>query len=54
MGRDDIALQLAENLDYPSWGYMVSFFILNYFLLVLYFLILFSSSYSSLFFQIGG
>jgi len=23
MGRDDIALQLAENLDYPSWGYMI-------------------------------
>jgi hypothetical protein len=22
MGRDDIALQLAENFDYPSWGYM--------------------------------
>eukprot|EP00026_Physarum_polycephalum_P001347 Phypoly_transcript_01348.p1 GENE.Phypoly_transcript_01348~~Phypoly_transcript_01348.p1 ORF type:complete len:1101 (+),score=156.84 Phypoly_transcript_01348:66-3368(+) len=23
LGRDDIALQLAENVDYPSWGYMV-------------------------------
>jgi alpha-L-rhamnosidase len=23
IGRDDIALQLAENFDYPSWGYMV-------------------------------
>lgn len=24
VGRDDIALQLAEKFDYPSWGYMVS------------------------------
>lgn len=23
LDRDDIALQLAENVDYPSWGYMV-------------------------------
>jgi len=22
LGRDDIALQIAENVDYPSWGYM--------------------------------
>jgi alpha-L-rhamnosidase len=22
IGRDDVALQLAENFDYPSWGYM--------------------------------
>lgn len=22
-GRADLALQLAENTDYPSWGYMI-------------------------------
>jgi len=24
IGRDDLALQVAENTDYPSWGYMIT------------------------------
>lgn len=26
LGRDDLALALAETFDYPSWGYMVLIF----------------------------